>query len=157
MCRSPSSIVAKWRARLAVLPVGSPVAGCTVAPLAETTGDALPPSRVRVVADVGGLADRSLKPSVWQGIPATAKMLGLTADEDCRCAETTDPENYRRHSGEFVGSGYDVIVPVGLALGDAAVVTASKHPDSANPAFQQPLPEMQVGFDRDRLATGHQQ
>lgn len=117
MCWSPSSIVAKWRVRLAVLPVVSPVAGCTVAPLAETTGDASPPSRMGGVVDGGGLADRSLKPSVWQGTPATAKMLGLTADEDCRCAETTDPENYRQHIGEFVDSGYDVIVPVGLALG----------------------------------------
>lgn len=157
MCRSPSSIVAKWRACLAVLPVVSPVAGCTVAPLAETTGDALPPSRVGVVADVGGLADRSFNPSARQGVLATAKTLGLTADEDCRCVETTDPEDYTQHIGEFVDSGSDVIVPTDLALGDATVAAAPKHPDAASPELQQLLTEMRVGFDSDMLATGHEQ
>ena len=126
MCRSPSSIVAKWRTRLAVLPVVSPVAGCTVAPL-EETGDASPPSRVGVVADVGGLTDRSFNPSAWQGVLATAKPLGLTEDKDCRCVETIEPENYTQHIGEFVDSEYDVIVPADLALGNATVAVASKH------------------------------
>ena len=128
MCRSPSSIVAKWRARLAVLPVVLPVAGCTVAPLEETAGDASPPSRVGAVADVGGLADRSFNPSAWQGVPATAKTLGLTADEDCRCTATATLEDYTQHIGEFVGSVDDVIVPVGLALDDTTVAAAPKHP-----------------------------
>jgi basic membrane protein A len=143
-----------------VLPVVLPVAGCTVAtvsPLEKTTGDASPPSRVGVVADVGRLDDRSFNPSAWQGVLATAQTLGLTADEDCRCVETTDPEDYTQHIGEFVDSGSDVIVTAGLALGNATVAAAPNHPDSASPEWQQLLTAMQIGFDSDMLAMGHEQ
>ena len=181
MCRSSSLIVAKRHTRLAVLPVVLPVAGCTVATVAlpeETTGDASPPSRVRLVAHVGGLNDRSFNLSVWQGIPATAKTLGPTADKDSRCVETTDSEDQTQHSGKFNNSGCDVIVPVGLALGDTTVAASPKHPnvgfigidqfredqagfrdhaDSASPELPQLLTELRGGIDSDMLATGHEQ
>ena len=168
-------IVAKRHARLAVLPVVLPMAECTVATVAlpeETTGDASPPSRVGLVTHAGGLNDRSFNLSVWQGFPATAKTLGPTADKDSRCVETTDSEDQTQHIGEFDHSGCDVIVSVGLALGDTTVAASPKHPnvgfigvdqfrenhtDSASPELPQLLTELRGSIDSDMLATGHEQ
>ncbi len=81
--------------------------------------------RVGLVTDVGEVDDKSFNQSAWEGAQAGAAAVGGTADY----IETQDAKDYAANIGEFGEQGYDVIVTVGFALGQATIEAAAEYPD----------------------------
>ena len=131
MARHSQSPVAMRLAWAAVLIAGLLLAGCTLEamPVPDTVEPADPPSfKVGLVTDIGRVNDRSFNQSAWEGVVAAAATLGLTAGEDFKYIETTDPKDYVDNLGQFIDNEYDVIVSVGYALGDATITAARENP-----------------------------
>lgn len=102
------------------------LAACT--PAATPTPEAQPtaePFRVGLVTDVGEVDDKSFNQSAWEGAQEGAKAVGGTAEY----IETKDAKDYAANIGKFADQGYDVIVTVGFALGQATTEAAAKYPD----------------------------
>ena len=98
------------------------------APVAEeevVEEEAAPAYRVGLVTDVGEVDDKSFNQSAWEGAQAGAAAVGGTADY----IETQDAKDYAANIGEFAEQGYDVIVTVGFALGQATAEAAAEYPD----------------------------
>ncbi len=84
--------------------------------------------KVGLVTDVGRINDRSFNQSAWEGVKLAAEQLGLP-EENIKYIETKDPKDYMDNINQFVENGYDVIVTVGFALGEATVEAAKNNPD----------------------------
>ncbi len=155
-----------WTAALATVLL---LAGCALPamPSADMDDPAVSPSfRVGLVTDIGRINDRSFNQSAWEGVLAAAETLGLTEGEGFKFIETTDPKDYVDNLGQFIDNGFDVIVSVGYALGDATLEAALEHPDThfiGVDQFQvQSLPNLaglvfredQAGFLAGMLAAG---
>lgn len=80
---------------------------------------------VGVVTDVGEIDDKSFNQSAWEGAQTAADELGAQID----FIETQDAKDYAANIGLFANDGYDVIVTVGFALGEATLEAASQYPD----------------------------
>ena len=85
--------------------------------------------KVGLVTDVGRINDRSFNQSAWEGVLAAAKDLGLKEGEDYKYIETKDAKDYHDNMRQFADEGFDVIVTVGFALGDATTEMAKEFPD----------------------------
>ncbi len=83
------------------------------------------PFRVGLVTDVGTINDKSFNQSSWEGAQEGAKAVGGTAE----FIETKDAKDYAANIAEFADQGYDVIVTVGFALGQATAEAAAKYPN----------------------------
>ena len=132
MIRHFLSTVAMRLAWAAFLIAGLLLAGCTLEamPVPDTVEPADPPSfKVGLVADVGGINDRSFNQSAWEGVLTAAEVLGLTEGAGYTFIETTDPADYASNLGHFIDREYDVIVSVGYALGAATMSAARANPD----------------------------
>jgi len=81
--------------------------------------------KVGLVTDVGKVDDKSFNQSAWEGVQQAAKDLGA----EVKYIETTDPKDYAKNIGTFADEGYDVIVTVGFALGEATAAAAKQYPD----------------------------
>jgi basic membrane protein A and related proteins len=81
--------------------------------------------RIGLVTDVGKLDDKSFNESAWNGTQMGAEAIGSEA----RAIETQDPNDFDRNINQFVSEGYDIIVTVGFALGEATVEAARANPD----------------------------
>jgi len=81
--------------------------------------------RVGLVTDVGEVDDKSFNQSAWEGAQEGAAAAGGTAD----FIETQDAKDYQANIAEFADQGYDVIVTVGFALGEATAAAAAEYPD----------------------------
>ncbi len=79
--------------------------------------------RVGLVTDVGKVDDRSFNQSAWEGVQRAQSELGAQV----RFLETTDPKDYAKNIDQFGQEGYDVIVTVGFALGQATQEAAAKY------------------------------
>ena len=77
--------------------------------------------KVGLVTDVGRINDRSFNQSAWEGVLAAAEDLGLKEGEDFKYIETKDSKDYKDNLSQFTDEGYDVIVTVGFAMGDATI------------------------------------
>ena len=129
LLRTPSLLVA-------LMLVVSLVLSACVAPVApaETGGgesqDAAASSALKVglVTDVGRVNDRSFNQSAWEGVQQAAEALGLSED-DVKYIETMDAKDYADNMQQFIDAGYDVIVTVGFALGEATIEAAKENPD----------------------------
>lgn len=99
----------------------------TEAPAAE--GSEASALKIGLVTDVGRVNDRSFNQSAWEGVLQACNELGLEEGEDCRFIETQDPADYAENIQQFVDAGFNVIVSVGFALGEATNVAASENPD----------------------------
>jgi basic membrane protein A len=86
------------------------------------TGAAL---KVGLVTDVGRLNDKSFNQSSWEGVLQAQKELGIEA----KAIETVDTKEYQQNIGQFISEGYNVIVTVGFALGEATIAAAKDNPD----------------------------
>ncbi len=84
--------------------------------------------KVGLVTDVGRVNDRSFNQSAWEGVVAAAEALGL-AEDDIKYIETQDAKDYADNMQQFIDAGYNVIVSVGFALGDATTAAAQENPD----------------------------
>jgi basic membrane protein A len=80
---------------------------------------------IGLVTDVGEVDDKSFNQSAWEGVQAVGTELGgLT-----KFVETKDAKDYGSNIALFGDKGYDVIVTVGFALGEATVEAAQKYPN----------------------------
>jgi basic membrane protein A len=116
------------------------VAGCVapVAPQAPAAegGEAAAPAegaaagalQIGLVTDVGRVNDRSFNQSAWEGVQVVAAGLGLSEDE-YKYIETQDAKDYADNIQQFIDAGFNVIVSVGFALGEATVAAAKENPD----------------------------
>jgi basic membrane protein A and related proteins len=80
---------------------------------------------VGLVTDVGEIDDKSFNQSAWAGVQQAEAELGAQIDY----IETSDAKDYAANIGLFAESGYDVIVTVGFALGEATAEAALAYPD----------------------------
>lgn len=81
---------------------------------------------VGVVTDVGKIDDKSFNQSAWEGVKLAEAELGATVD----FIETQDSTDYATNIGSFIDQGFDVIVTVGFALGEATSIAAAENPDT---------------------------
>jgi basic membrane protein A and related proteins len=82
---------------------------------------------IGLVTDVGQIDDKSFNQSAWEGVLAAERELGAQVD----FLETRDAKDYAENIGLFVDRGYDVIVTVGFALGEATAEAAKANPEVA--------------------------
>jgi basic membrane protein A len=80
---------------------------------------------VGLVTDVGKINDKSFNQSAWEGVQLAEAELGATV----QYIETTDAKDYAKNIATFGDAGYDVIVTVGFALGEATIAAAATYPD----------------------------
>jgi basic membrane protein A len=80
---------------------------------------------VGLVTDVGKINDKSFNQSAWEGVQRAEQELGARI----QYIETTDAKDYAKNIGTFGDEGYDVIVTVGFALGEATRAAAETYPD----------------------------
>ncbi len=80
---------------------------------------------VGLVTDVGEIDDKSFNQSAWEGVQKAASELGAQV----KYIETKDAKDYANNIALFADEGYDVIVTVGFALGQATAEAAQKYPD----------------------------
>jgi basic membrane protein A len=80
---------------------------------------------VGLVTDVGKINDKSFNQSAWEGVQQAEKDLGAKV----QYIETTDAKDYAKNIGTFGDEGYDVIVTVGFALGEATRAAAATYPN----------------------------
>ncbi|PKO21772.1 MAG: BMP family ABC transporter substrate-binding protein [Chloroflexi bacterium HGW-Chloroflexi-1] len=80
---------------------------------------------VGMVTDVGKIDDKSFNQSTWEGVKLAEKELGAIV----QYLETTDSKDYAKNISTFADAGYDVIVTVGFALGEATAAAAVQYPN----------------------------
>ncbi len=80
---------------------------------------------VGLVTDVGEIDDKSFNQSAWEGVQMAASELGAQVEY----IETQDAKDYLTNISLFADNGYDIIVTVGFALGEATVEAAGQYPD----------------------------
>ncbi|HRQ41911.1 MAG TPA: BMP family ABC transporter substrate-binding protein [Chloroflexota bacterium] len=133
----------------------------TAAP--ATTGDCTSPDVlcVGLITDVGEIDDKSFNQSAWEGVKRAEAELGAKVDY----IETQDAKDYATNIGLFANNGYDVIVTVGFAMGDATLEAAGQYPNihfigvDQFQGFETPnftgilFPEDQAGFLAGALAA----
>jgi len=81
--------------------------------------------KVGLVTDVGEVDDKSFNQSAWEGVQMAADELGAEVD----FIETKDAKDYGPNIDLFAQEGFDVIVTVGFALGEATLEKAAEYPD----------------------------
>lgn len=80
---------------------------------------------IGLVTDVGEIDDKSFNQSAWQGVERAEEELGAQVDY----IETSDAKDYAANIDLFAQNGYDIIVTVGFALGEATTEAAQRYPD----------------------------
>ncbi|MCC9076913.1 BMP family ABC transporter substrate-binding protein [Litorilinea aerophila] len=85
--------------------------------------------KIGLVTDVGRVNDRSFNQSAWEGVVQAAQQLGLEENVDYKYIETQDAKDYADNIQQFIDAGYQVIVTVGFALGEATIAAAKENPD----------------------------
>ncbi|GAB4541367.1 MAG: hypothetical protein Fur002_09630 [Anaerolineales bacterium] len=101
-------------------------AAATEAPAAATDCFSKEVFCVGVVTDVGKVDDKSFNQSAWEGVQ---KSQADGVADVIQYIETTDAKDYAKNIAQFGDAGYDVIVTVGFALGEATVAAAATYPD----------------------------
>ena len=81
---------------------------------------------VGLVTDVGKIDDKSFNQSAWEGVK---EALSKGVADKIDYIETTDAKDYEANIELFAKKGYDVIVTVGFALGEATQNMAKKYPN----------------------------
>jgi len=109
------------------------VTGCVATPAATTAAPAageataVPAKTLKIglVTDVGRVNDRTFNQSAWEGVQEAAAALGAEANY----IETRAATDYEDNIRQFAEAGYDAIVTVGFALGEATLKMAAEYPD----------------------------
>ncbi len=116
------------------------LSACTTVPVApaqpaaesgSSSEAAAPASEIKIglVTDVGRVNDRSFNQSAWEGVVQAATALGLTEGEGYKYIETQDSKDYADNIQQFIDAGFNVIVTVGFAMGEATAKAAAENPD----------------------------
>lgn len=90
-----------------------------------TGGEEAMTFKVGLVTDVGEIDDKSFNQSAWEGVLRAQEELGAEVDY----IETKDAKDYEENIRLFADQGYNVIVTVGFALGEATAKMAEEYPD----------------------------
>jgi len=112
------------------------IAACVApagAPAAAPAAGAAPAAsagkfKIGLVTDVGRVNDRSFNQSAWDGVQQFGKANGLKEGEDYKYIETKAATDYADNIQQFVDNGFNVVVTVGFALGDATIKAAKANP-----------------------------
>ena len=106
----------------------APVEEEAEAPAEEASGDCTAEEVlcVGIVTDVGRIDDKSFNQSAWEGAQQGAEAVGAT---EVNYIETTNATDYAANMALFADQGYDIIVTVGFAMGEATVEAAGTYPD----------------------------
>jgi len=81
---------------------------------------------IGLVTDVGEVDDKSFNQSAWEGAQQAAEALGAA---EVNFIETSAATDYGANIALFADQGYDVIVTVGFAMGEATLAAAATYPD----------------------------
>ena len=81
--------------------------------------------KIGLVTDVGEVDDKSFNQSAWEGVVLAGEELGA----EFNYVETSDAKDYMANIQLFADAGYDVVVTVGFAIGDATLEAAAMYPD----------------------------
>jgi basic membrane protein A len=82
--------------------------------------------RVGLVTDVGQLNDRGFNQLAFQGLQRAERELGVEG----RVIESASDSEYVPNHSSLAEEGYDVVIGVGFAQGDAVAEVAQKYPDT---------------------------
>jgi basic membrane protein A and related proteins len=82
---------------------------------------------IGLVTDVGEVDDKSFNQSAWEGAQAAAEKHGAAKVD---YIETKDAKDYAANMQLFLDQGYDVIITVGFAMGEATAIAAVDNPDA---------------------------
>ena len=93
---------------------------------AGTTTQAESDVRVALVTDVGQLNDRGFNQLAYEGLKRAGRELGI----ETRVVESVSTADYVPNYASLVRQGYDLIVGVGFAQGDAIDTAATRFPDT---------------------------
>ena len=105
-------------------PIGDATAPETPAPDAADPGSS--DLQIGLVTDVGTLDDRNFNQYSWEGALRGAATIGAPEPQS---VITTESSEYETNIDSFVSQGYDVVVTVGFALGEATLAAAEANPD----------------------------
>ncbi|MGB9753111.1 MAG: BMP family ABC transporter substrate-binding protein [Roseiflexus castenholzii] len=121
-----SALIAACGGQQTVTPTTAPT-GATAAPARPTEADCPKPEVlcVGLVTDVGEIDDKSFNQSAWEGVKRAEAELGAIVNY----VETKDAKDYDANIALFTEKGYDVIVTVGFALGEATAKAAAENPN----------------------------
>lgn len=114
-------------------PAAPTESGSEAAAPAESGGEAAAPAadiKIGLVTDVGRVNDRSFNQSAWDGVVQAGTALGLTEGDGFKYIETQDSKDYADNIQQFVDAGFNVIVTVGFALGEATIKAATENPET---------------------------
>ena len=105
-------------------------AGCGGDDEASDTGTTTAKSDVRValVTDVGQLNDRGFNQLAYQGLKRAEKELGIKI----RVVESASAADYVPNYTALVRQGYDLVIGVGFAQGDAIDTAATQNPNRSS-------------------------
>jgi basic membrane protein A len=93
---------------------------------ASGTSEQQPTLRVGLVTDVGQLNDRGFNQLAFQGLQRAEKELGVEG----RVLESTSDAEYVPNHSSLAEQGYDVVIGVGFAQGEAVAEVAKQFPDT---------------------------
>jgi basic membrane protein A len=116
---SAASPGAAFTASPVASPASAPASSPSASPAAASPGR---PFRVGLVTDVGKVDDNGFNQSAWEGVQRAQRELGAQVT----FIETTDPKDYGKNIDKLGQDGYDVIVTVGFAIGQATQEAAAK-------------------------------
>jgi len=123
------AVVAGLVAAVAVLAAGcgssEDAAGTTeTAPVTTTTaGKAI---KVGLITDLGQLNDNGFNEGAYNGLKRAERVLGVKG----RVVESASAADYIPNMSKLAKQGYDLIIGVGFAQGDAIATAAKKYPDT---------------------------
>jgi basic membrane protein A len=100
----------------------------TVALLTGCGGDSAKPEysvKVGLVADTGGIGDRSFNATAWKGVQDAQRDMGIRG----AYLESQVPADYEQNTRKFLDQNYGLIISVGFPQADATRAAAETNPD----------------------------
>src|SRR6186997_2547573 len=105
---------------------GSDEAGGTTTDTETTTTAPTSDLRVALVADAGQLNDNGFNELAYKGLKRAQRVLGVEG----RVVQANSAADYIPNMSTLARQGYDLVVGVGFAQGDAIAATAKRFPDT---------------------------
>jgi basic membrane protein A and related proteins len=93
---------------------------------AATTGTEEEPLRVGLITDLGQLDDDGFNELAWRGLQRAEKELGVEG----RVVESASAADYIPNMSTLARNGYDLVIGVGFAQGDAIGKVAQRFPET---------------------------
>jgi len=129
MTRRTVMLLAGLAALLALVAAGCGGSGDETAPTtapAETGTNAQPTLKVGLITDLGQLNDNGFNELAYNGLKRAERELGIKG----RVVESKSAADYVPNIGALVRQGYDLVIGVGFAQGDAIATAATRFPDT---------------------------